>query len=269
MLNGKAIPPEKPLVKVRVDGAAGSIILDRAEKRNALSRGLIGDVLDSLDKLHGDRNVRAVVLTGAGSAFCSGLDLAEMQEASQSADAQKLWFDDAMNFHNLLDKIWKFPKPVIAAVNGTAIGGGLGLAAACDLIIASPEAIFAAPEPKRGIVAGIVAPFIAFRLGGARSAKLLLTGGSISADVAKDWGLASEVVPHASLWARGVELCKEIAESSPDAIALTKRLLNETIGEHLMTSVTAGAAASAASRTTDAATEGLAAFLEKRPPQWW
>ena len=139
---------------------------------------------------------------------------------------------------------------------------------ACDLVVACDSATFGFPEPRRGIVAGMVAPLLAFRVGAARAAYLLFTARIVSAREAHGFGLFHEIVQHDKIWARANELVGEVAASAPEAIQMTKRLLNETIGEHLGTLLTAGAADSATARTTEAAREGLAAFLEKREPKW-
>jgi methylglutaconyl-CoA hydratase len=140
---------------------------------------------------------------------------------------------------------------------------------ACDLVIAVDSASFGFPEPRRGIVAGMVAPLLVFRIGGARAAQLLLTGRVIEAREALHFGLYNDLVADEKIWARANELVGEIAQCAPEALQMTKRLLNETIGEQLLLQLITGTAISAASRTTEAAAEGLAAFTEKREPKWW
>jgi methylglutaconyl-CoA hydratase len=255
-------------VLVKKNLPSGTIVLDRPNKRNALSRQLIGDLVQALDDLHQERKVRAVILTGSGSAFCAGMDLSEMHETSQQPSAREQWYEDAVQYRELLDKMLQFPKPIIAAVNGPALAGGMGLVLASDIVVAAKGAMLGLPEPKRGIVAGMVAPLLAFRLGGAHAAHLLLRGHTIEADEAWRIGLVHEVVESDLVWARAQQIAGEVEQSAPSAVQMTKRMLNETIGEHLSTLLTAGAAVSATARTTDDAAEGLAAFLEKRPPKW-
>ena len=132
----------------------------------------------------------------------------------------------------------------------------------------APEAKFGLPEPKRGIVAGLVAPLLAFRLAASHAAYLLLTAQLITAEEAHRIGIYHELVAGDKLWPRAHQLAGEITTCAPEAILLTKRLLNETIGEQLATLLTAGAAVSATARTTEAAAEGLAAFFEKREPKF-
>jgi methylglutaconyl-CoA hydratase len=255
-------------VTVKKTLPSGTIILNRPDKRNALSRQMLEDIAQALDDLHQERKVRAVILTGAGTAFCAGMDLAEMQATSQQPDAWAQWHHDAVQYRELIDKMLLFPKPIIAAVNGPAVAGGAGLMLASDIVIGTPEARFGLPEPRRGIVAGLVSPLLVFRIGGSHAANLLLTARLIEPAEAQRIGLFHEVVKSDFVWARAQEIAGEVAKCAPEAIQLTKKMLNETIGEHLGTLLSAGAAASATARTTEAAREGLAAFLEKREPKW-
>ncbi len=255
-------------ILVKKNLPSGTIVLNRPDKRNALSRQSLAELAQAFDDLHQERSVRAVILTGAGTSFCAGMDLAEMQQTSQQPDAFAQWHADAVQYRELIDIMLRFPKPIIAAVNGPAVAGGAGLVLASDIVIAANEAKFGLPEPKRGVVAGMVAPLLVFRLGASHAANLLLTGRLIDSTEAHRIGLAHEVVNSDFVWARAQEVAGEIAASAPESIQLTKRLLNETIGEHLSTLLTVGAADSATARTTDAAREGLAAFLEKREPKW-
>ncbi len=255
-------------VIVKANHPSGTIILNRPDKRNAITRQMMEDLAQAFDDLHQEKKVRAVILTGAGTAFCAGMDLAEMQETARQPDAMLQWHNDAVAYRELIDVMLRFPKPIIAAINGPAMAGGAGLALASDIVIGTPEAKFGLPEPRRGIVAGLVSPLLVFRIGASHAANLLLTARTIDPAEAQRIGLYHEVVPGEFVWARAQELAGEIAKSAPEALLLTKRMLNETIGEHLGTLLSAGAAASATARTTEAAREGLAAFLEKREPKW-
>jgi len=257
-----------PLVKIHVHEHTGTLILNRPDKRNALTRALIAELAQGLEDMRHERRVRAVVISGSGVAFCAGMDLNEMQETAKLADAHSVWHEDAAAYRDLLEAMLRHPKPIIGAIGGPAIAGGAGLALACDIVLASPEAKFGLPEPKRGIVAGMVAPLLAFRLGAGQAGYLLLSTQLISAEEAHRIGIYHELMPGEKLWPRAHQLAGEIAKCAQEAMLLTKRLLNETIGEHLGTLLTAGAAVSATARTTEAAAEGLAAFLEKRDPKF-
>jgi enoyl-CoA hydratase/carnithine racemase len=258
----------QPLVRVHVHGAAGTIILNRPEKRNALSRALLADIAQALDDLHQERRVRGVILTGAGAAFCAGMDLDEMLATSQEPDAHARWSDDVLAYRDLVEKMLQFPKPIVAAVNGSAVAGGLGLVAASDLVLASDDARFGLPEPRRGITAAIVAPLVVFRIGAGQAGYLLMTGAIVDVARAERMGFVHERAKSDQLWPRAVQLVEECALCAPSSLQLTKRMLNETIGEQLSTMLLAGAAVSATARTTEAAAEGLKAFREKRPPTW-
>lgn len=258
----------EPPIQVKVHQSVGTISIHRDEKRNALTRAMIFDLIQAFRDLHGEKKVRAVILTGGGSAFCSGLCLEEMHQIIQEDDNLERWHQDTSTLAELLQLMLQFPKPIIAAVNGPAMGFGAGLVLASDLAIAGKEATFGFPEPKRGLISGLCAPILHFRIGGRHAARLLLTGETITAERAVEIGAYDEIVPTTRLWAHGNELTKLIGQSAPQAIQQTKRHLNETIGEHLQMLISVGAAESATSRTTEAAKEGLAAFVEKREPEW-
>jgi methylglutaconyl-CoA hydratase len=257
------------LVKLQVHEHTATVTLNRPEKRNALSRDMLAELHQALDDLHQERRVRGVILTGGGAVFCAGMDLAEMQAVGEQEDRLEQWQADAVLYHELIESMLRFPKPLVAAVSGASVAGGAGLVMACDLVVAADDASFGFPEPRRGVVAGMVAPLLAFRIGGSHAANLLLTAKIIDAAEAHRLGLFHELVPNDKVWARAHQLVGDVARSSPEALQMTKRLLNETIGEQLFSQLAAGAAISAASRTTEAAAEGLAAFKEKREPKWW
>lgn len=258
----------EPLIKIKKHVPSGTIVLNRPEKRNALSKELLSELQQAFEDLHQERNVRAVILTGAGSTFCAGMDLAQMLGTSKQPNALQLWHEDAVQYKELLETMLRFPKPIIAAVNGPAVAGGAGLILASDIVIASPSARFGLPEPRRGLVAGMVTPLLTFRIGAGYAANLLLTGELIEAAEAHRVCLYHEIVNEDLVWARAHEIAGSCARSARESLQLTKKMINETIGEHLGVLLAAGAAASATARTTEAAAEGLAAFLEKREPKW-
>ncbi|MBI1904380.1 MAG: enoyl-CoA hydratase/isomerase family protein [Planctomycetia bacterium] len=260
--------PGGPLLKVHVHQNVGTIILNRPEKRNALNRALMAELSQALFDLYQERRVRAVILTGAGPALCAGMDLDEMLEASESENPQQQWLEDSNAYHDLLIEMLQFSKPLIAAVNGSVVGGGAGLMLACDIVVAAQDARFGLPEPLRGVVAGMVTPMLVFRIGAGQAARLLLTSNLIDAAEAQRVGLFHEIVQPDAVWARAVEIAAQCARGAPESLQMTKRMLNETCGEHLTTLLSAGAAVSATARTTEAAAEGLRAFREKREPKW-
>ncbi|MFO0914197.1 MAG: enoyl-CoA hydratase/isomerase family protein [Pirellulales bacterium] len=261
-------PDDPGRIDVRVHAPAGTIVLNRPGRCNALSRQMLNDLLQALDDLHLQNNVRAVILTGAGAHFSSGLDLSEIRESAQTDTAMTTWYRDAQIWRDVVEKILRFPKPVIAAVNGPALSAGAGLVLAADLAIGCREAAIGLPEPQRGLVAGVASPLLVFRLGAAVASQLLLTAQPMSAERLYDLGLYHELTQMEKIWASAHALSQQIAQLAPGSLLLTKRLLNETIGEQLLTWLSVGASTSATARTTDSAAEGVAAFLEKRPPKW-
>lgn len=266
--SGLVIKMSQPPIQVKVHQSLGTISIHRDEKRNALTRAMVFDLIQAFRDLHGERKVRAIVLTGGGSAFCSGLCLEEMHEIVKEDDNFDRWHQDTSSLAELLQLMLQFPKPIIAAVNGPAMGFGAGLVLASDIAIAGPDASLGFPEPKRGIVSGLCTPLLHFRTGGRHAARPLLTGETISAERAVQIGAYDEIVPAKNLWAYAAELTQQISQAAPQAVQLTKKHLNETVGEQLEMLISLGAAASATSRTTDAAKEGLTAYLEKREPEW-
>jgi methylglutaconyl-CoA hydratase len=262
------IAMSEPIVQVKVHDHVGTIILNRPDRRNAITRQMLADLLQAFEDLHGQKKVRAVVLTGAGSAFCAGMDLGEMQETAKADNALAMWHHDAVAYRDVVEYMLRFPKPIIAAVNGPAVAGGAGFVLAADIVVAAKTAKFGLPEPLRGLVAGLVAPLLAFRVGGGMAAYLLLSTEILEADAAHQRGIFHELVEPDLVWAKAAAVAGQCARSAPEALQLTKKMLYETIGEHVFSQLSAGAAASATARTTEAAAEGLAAFLEKREPVW-
>ena len=247
---------------------SGTIILNRQDQRNALSRAMLAELKQAFSDFHQEKAIRAVIVTGAGSSFCSGVDLREVQASRESDQAMAIWHEDVMAMRELVHMILRFPKPVIAAVNGAAAGLGAALVLASDIVVGSPDASVVFPEGRRGLAPGLVTPLLAFRVGAGLAANVLLTGRVVDAEECLRHGLFHECVAGDALWARSHEIAEMCAASAPQSIQITKQLLNETVGDHLNTSLTSGAAASASARTTDSATEGVDAFLEKREPNW-
>lgn len=221
-----------------------------------------------LSDLHQEKKVRAVVFTGADSTFSSGTDLQELKDVMSDEQSQKIWFDDCVAQQRLLETILRFPKPIIAAVNGPALGFAAAIVLASDIVIGTENATFGFPETSRGLVPGLAAPLLAFRLGAGVAADRLLRGNILSGSEALSLGIYHTYVQEDLVWAKSSDIAQQQVSNSATAIAMSKRLLNETIGEQVFTQLSAGAAATASARTTEAAAEGIQAFLEKREPDW-
>lgn len=257
-------------VDVKVHGNVGTILMDRPAACNSLSPGLIEDLKTAFSDLHQEKRVRSVVLSGAGDHFCSGTDLAIFSEIADMPEGESLaqWYTAWQHLTELFEQMLRFPKPIVAAVDGAAVGAGFGLALASDIIVPSGRANFSAAAVRRGLVGGATAALLQFRAGGAVAARMLLTGHSIDAAEAHRIGLSEQAVAPEQIWVAAKDIAGQCAHGPAEAIQATKRLLNESIGETLMTQLSAGAAVAATVCTTEAATEGITAFLEKREPKW-
>jgi len=247
------------------------ITLNRPDRRNALSRGLITALTDAFARAAADAAARCVILSGAGSVFCAGMDLAELagslQQADEQADAaQSAVWDDALRLADLYNRIYTLPKPTLAAINGAAVAGGAGLVTVCDLALAVPEARFGYPEVRRGLVAAMVMPHLLRHVGERTARYLLLTGELIDAGEACRTGLINEVVGAGQLLERAHAWSRQVAEGGPNALASTKSLLQRFSRQAL--SLEEAAQASAAPRLSEECRAGLHAFFEKRPAPW-
>ena len=256
----------EPLVLYEARPPAVVLTLNRPDRRNALSRGLIAALTDAFTRARDDGAARCVILTGAGSAFCAGMDLAELEATvTQEAEAGAVW-DDALRLATLYDLIYTLPKPTVAAVNGAAVAGGAGLVTVCDLALAAPGARFGYPEVRRGLVAAMVMPHLLRHVGERTARYLLLTGDLIGAEEANRAGLVNAVAPAEQLLPRALDWARSLAEGGPQALAQTKALLQRFSRQAL--SVEEAAQASAAPRLTDECRAGLRAFFAKQPVPW-
>ncbi len=257
-------------VDVKVHGNVATILMDRTSVHNSLSPMMIEDLKTAFSDIHQEKRVRSVVLTGNGEHFCAGMDLNVFGDIASlpSSEAVPQWYVAWQSLTELFEQMLRFPKPVIAAVDGGAIGAGFGLALACDIVTATSRAHFSANAVSRGLVGGATAALLVFRAGGATAARLMLSSERIDAPEAYRLGLCLLPVPSDQIWVAASDIAKCCAQGPREAVQATKRLLNEHIGEALMTQLVAGAADSATACTTDSATEGIRSFLEKRDPQW-
>lgn len=255
-------------LQLRRDIPSGTIVINRPNRRNALSRELVASMIEAFDDLHQEGRVRAVILTGTGSTFCSGTDLKELKETATSKSAQKVWHQDVLQFLRLIEKMLRFPKPIICAVNGWVVGSGAALMLASDVVVAAKEAQLRMPEARLGLFSGIAAALLAFRVGSGSAARLMLSAANVGCEELQTVGLVQETVENDLLWARCQELAEQFAVGAKQSHLLIKQMINETIGEKLFTQLSIGAANTATARTTEIALEGIDAFLEKREPDW-
>jgi methylglutaconyl-CoA hydratase len=254
------------LVLYEVRSPAAILTLNRPDRRNALSRALIGALSDAFARAAEDAAVRCVIVTGAGPSFCAGMDLAELQESLTPQEKQSPVWDDALRLANLYEGVYTSAKPTIAAVNGTAVAGGAGLVSVCDLAVCVPEARFGYPEVRRGLVAAMVMPHLLRHVGERTARYLLLTGDLIGAEEALRVGLVNAVAPADRLIETAMQWARALAEGGPAALARTKELLHRFSRQSA--SVEEAAQASAAPRLTEECRQGLEAFFAKRPTPW-
>ena len=257
-------------VEVKVHQQVGTILMDRADRHNALSPQLIDDLQMALSDLHQEKRVTAVVLTGSGEHFCSGVDLGVLGEIAEmpQSEAFSQWLTLWRQQVELLEQMLRFPKPIVAAVDGSAIGSGLALALACDLMVLSDRGSLEASAARRGLVGGATAALLSFRFGAAIAARMLIGGEAIEAGEAYRLGMCSKPVDSEQIWVASTDLARRAGAAPREAVQATKRLLNESIGESLLTQLSTGAADSATACTTESALEGIRAFLEHREPDW-
>jgi len=241
--------------------------MNRPEQRNALSDELIAALETGLDVLEKDAGTRVLVLAGRGPAFCAGGDLAKMEKAAKMTKARSR--REASRFAKLLYRLHVCPKPIVARVHGPAFAGGMGLAAACDLVVAADEAQFALPETRLGLVPAMISPYLVRALGAGQARRYMLTGERFAGREALRIGFAHECVPLTELDAAVARVCARLAQGGPEALARTKKLLARVEAAPLTPALAAEtAAALAEARASAEAREGMRSFLEKRKPGW-
>ena len=253
-------------LKFSLEGAVALLALNRPEKRNALSPELIEELLAALDAVEAAAAIRAAVITGEGPAFCSGMDLEYLKGLAAQSDEQNRV--DAQRTTRMFRRLWSFPKPLIAAVNGPALAGGCGIATLADFTLVSEEAKFGYTEVRIGFIPALISAFVQMQVGDKVARELLLSGRIFGAAEAKALGLATQVVPAGQLLGAARELAAALAANSPGALQSTKRLLVKGGEEELNRRLNLGIEESVAIRRTADFREGLAAFLERRKPKW-
>jgi methylglutaconyl-CoA hydratase len=254
------------VTKRRADGSA-HITLNRPEIHNAFDDRLIAELTAALAALASDDGVRVVVLTGSGKSFSAGADLNWMRRTSTYGEAENL--ADARALAKLMATLNELPKPTIARVNGAALGGGTGLVACCDIVVASSHAMFGTTEVRLGLIPAVIGPYVVAAIGVRQARRLMLTGERIGAAEAARIGLVHEVVAADELDAAIATILDHLLKGGPDALAGAKRLVHDLAGRPIDAElIDYTARRIAALRATPEAREGVAAFLDKRPANW-
>ncbi len=247
------------------DGQIATITLNRPDKRNAVSFRLIADLMAALDEVEKSA-ANVLILTGAGKAFCAGMDLEELNSILGKSHEENV--KDSTVMAEMFRRLYDFPLPTVAAVNGAAIAGGTGLATMCDFTLALPEAKFGYTEVRIGFVPAIVSSILVWQVGHKVARDLLLSGRLFDANEAYRFGLVNEVVSADKLMARAHELATELLANSPSSVRETKRLINGFLASQLETQIAEAIEGNARVRTTADFREGVSSFLEKRKPVW-
>ena len=252
-------------IQLAYEAGIATITLNRPDKRNAISYELIQDLLAALAEV-AKSSALVLIMTGAGKAFCSGMDLENLKALVGRSPEQNV--EDSQIMARLFRTLYDFPKPTIAVVNGAAIAGGTGLATLCDFTLAVPEAKFGYTEVRIGFVPAIVSTFLLRQVGEKIARDLLLTGRLFDAAEALRIGLITEIVPAENLLKRAGELAAQLMENSPASLGYTKRLLSEAARADLDAQIAAAVRENAGIRATADFREGISSFLEKRKPKW-
>jgi len=245
------------------EGAIAIVTLNRPQRRNALSLGLMRELIGCLDEIGRDREIRAVVLAAAGKVFCSGHDLGEM--TGRDITEYREIFDVCTE---LMTKIQSVPQPVIAEVQGIATAAGCQLVATCDLVVAAEEASFATPGVKIGLFCTTPMVALTRAIGRKRALQMLLTGDMVNATTAADWGLVNQVVPTAEVAAASRKLACKIAEASSLVVAIGKQAYYTQIDLDQPKAYAYAKEVMSMNALAADAQEGIGAFLEKRTPCW-
>jgi methylglutaconyl-CoA hydratase len=248
------------------DGVVTTVTLARPDLHNALNVGLIEELTSCFEEISDDDGVRVVVLTGEGRSFCAGADIGYMRETAGFTYEDNL--EDARRLAAMYWTIDECPKPLVARVHGAALGGGSGLVAVADVVVASEEARFAFTEVRLGIAPATIVPFVVRKIGASHARSLFITGERFGAKKAREIGLVHNLAPWNGLDAVVEEKIGEILQGGPVAQATVKALLRRLETTEPMEAPGLTSRVISELRTGEEGQEGLAAFLEKREPDW-
>lgn len=252
-------------IEVTTSGAVTSITINRPNFRNALNAQTIGELTAAFSTLANEPDTRAVLFTGSGTeAFCAGADLRELR-TSTDPSVRRGFFE---SIAQLVTAISHCPVPVVAAVHGFALAGGMGLVAAADIVLASDDAVFGLPEVAVGLAPMVVSYPLSLVMNARTLSYIALSGERISASEARDAGLVTKVVPKPTLMSEAQALCSTIATRGPGAVRASKHAIRELRSAHTEKVMGELADRSALVSLGTEAQEGIAAFTEKRSPRW-
>jgi methylglutaconyl-CoA hydratase len=242
------------------------LILSRPDVRNAFNDGMITELTWWADSVIADTSVRLVILEGAGPSFCAGADLEWMGRMARYTREQNV--DDASELARMFLTLDRLPVPVVGRVHGAALGGGAGLVAICDIVVAAEDAVFGFTEVRLGLIPAVISPFVIAKIGRSAARELFLTGERFDAARARDIGLAHSVVPAATLDAEIARYQALLLSGAPGAQSAAKQLIADVSRRGPADVMTLCAEAIASRRVSSEGQEGIRAFLEKREPSW-
>jgi methylglutaconyl-CoA hydratase len=249
------------------EGKTATVTLNRPDVRNAFNETTIAEIAQAFRELGADADLRAIVLAANGPAFCAGADLNWMKKMAGYTHAENQ--ADALQLAEMLRTIYLCPKPVVAKVQGDCYAGGMGLVAACDIIVAVDEANFCLSEVKLGLIPATISPYVIKAMGENASRRYFLTAERFSAQEALRIGFAHEVVAADALDFKVKEIVKALVNNSPNAVQQAKVLVREVVGQTVNDALLADTAERIAQiRASEQGREGVASFLEKRKPSW-
>ena len=253
-------------LSIRRDGPVEHVTLNRPDVRNAFNEHVIGDLADWAAAAASDPGLRVVVIAGAGKVFSAGADAAWMAKMAGYGHDDNV--RDARAAAGMFRAINALPCAVIGRIHGAALGGGSGLAAVCDIVVATDSTIFGFTETKLGILPAMISPFVLPKIGVSAARELFLTGMRFTAPQAKAIGLVHAVVAESELDATVERYVAELLSAAPTAVAAAKRLIPQVWGQRPEDVAELTASAIAEQRVSPEGQEGLRAFLEKRKPEW-
>ena len=251
---------------VRRDGPVEHVALNRPDVRNAFNPVLVRSLREWAASVSSVAGIRAVVLSGAGRAFCAGGDLSAMAATIDASHDDNV--ADASRLAEMFEALDALPMPLISRIHGAALAGGVGLAAVSDIVVAADDAVFGLTEVKLGILPSVISPYVLAKIGRSAARELFLTGARFSAARAKEIGLVHAVVPADALDAEVARYVAEILAAGPQAVRGAKALIRDVFGRPPAEVASLTAETLAARRVSAEGQDGMRAFLEKRPPRW-
>jgi methylglutaconyl-CoA hydratase len=250
-----------------ISAGVATLTFNRPELHNAFNDEFIQKLIEILERINGDPKVHVVVLAANGKSFCAGADLNWMRRMADYSLEEN--HEDALALARLMHTLYTLEKPTIALIQGAAMGGGVGLAACCDITIASEPAIFCLSEVKIGLIPAVISPYVIAAMGERAARRYFLTAEAFTSHEAYRLGLVHQVVPLDALTTTGELMAKTLLNNSPGAIRVAKKLIQDVVNQPLNQALIEKTAAYIADiRISAEGQEGLKAFLEKRKPNW-